>query len=52
MAWMTAISFGLIQKSLAVDLNEQYVYVGNNANPLDVIRLTSSAGTIVDSQRQ
>ena len=51
-AWMTALSFNLIRKNLVIDSNEQYIYVAGLTNPLDVIQLGSSTGTIANAQRQ
>ena len=48
---MAALSFNPIVKSLSVDASEQYVYVGRNANPLDVVRLGAGTGAIVGAQR-
>ena len=51
LAWMAALSFQAILKSLSVSTSEQYVYVASNANPLDVVRFGAAAGAIVDVQR-
>ena len=52
LAWMAALSFSPIIKSLTVDSSEQYVYVASYTNPIDVIKLDSSTGSIVDQRRQ
>ena len=52
LAWMAALSIIPIQKSLTVDALEQYVYVSYSNNPLIVIRLAASTGSIVDAQSQ
>ena len=51
-AWMASFSFPPIIKSLSIDTSEQHVYVASNANPLDVLRLGTDTGAIVDAQRQ
>ena len=51
LAWMSAVSFQPILKSLSVDTLEQNVYVAGYANPLDVVRFGAGAGSIVDAQR-
>ena len=51
LAWMASFSFPPILKSLSVDTSEQHVYVGNNNNPLDLVRLGTGTGAIVDAQR-
>ena len=51
LAWMAAFSFLPILKSLYVDILEQHVYVAGYTNPLDVVRLGSGSGSIVDAQR-
>ena len=50
LAWMAAYSFNLIQKSLAVDTSEHYAFVSYSNNPLIVVRLEASTGSIVDAQ--
>ena len=50
LAWMAALSFEPIKKSLFVDTLEQYVYVASWNNPLEVVRLGAGTGTIVDAQ--
>ena len=50
LAWMAALSFNPIQKSLAVDALELYAYVSYANNPLIVVRLGASTGSIVDAQ--
>ena len=52
LAWMAALSPQPIVKSLSVDTLEQHVYVASKTNPLDVVRLGTGTGSIVDSQRQ
>ena len=52
LAWMAALSFLPILKSFSVDTLEQYVYVAFYNNPLDVVRLGTGTGSIVDAQRQ
>ena len=52
LAWMTALSLEPILKSLSVDTLEQHVYVAKRTNPLDVVKLGASTGSIVDAQRQ
>ena len=49
---MAALSFEPIMKSLSVDPLEQYVYVAGRTSPLDVVRLGTGTGSIVDAQRQ
>ena len=48
---MTAVSQEPIQKGLAVDANELYAFIGLYTNPLDVVRLQSTTGGIIDTQR-
>ena len=50
-AWMAALSFWPILKSLSVDTLEQHVYVASWTNPLDVVRFGAGTGSIVDAQR-
>ena len=52
LAWMAALSFNPIMKSLAVDALELYAYVSYLNYPLIVVRLEASTGSIVDSQSQ
>ena len=52
LAWMAALSFWSIVKSLSVNTLEQHVYVASSSNPLDVVRLGAGTGVIVDAQRQ
>ena len=52
LAWMAALSFNPIIKSLIFDSSEQYVYVASFTNPVDVVRLSSSTGSIIDQRRQ
>ena len=47
---MTALLLQPLAKSLAVDALDQYVYVASSSNPLNVIRLNSNTGAIVDAQ--
>ena len=49
---MAALSSRPLLKSLTIDTLEQYVYVGSYANPLDVIRLGTGIGSIVDAKTQ
>ena len=50
---MTAFVPDPASKSLAIDESEQLVYFWVSwGNPLDVIRLGSDAGGIVDAKRQ
>ena len=51
LAWMSALSLWPIIKSLSVDTLEQHVYVASSNNPLDVVRLGTGTGSIVDAQR-
>ena len=48
---MAGVSFLPTLKSLTLDNSEQYVYFGSNSNPLDVVRLSATTGSIVDAQR-
>ena len=50
LAWMAAISLNPIEKSLTVDILEQYVYVASYTSQLDVVRLLSTTGAIIDAQ--
>ena len=49
--WMASFSFWPIIKSLSVDAAEQSVYLASQTNPLVVLKLTASDGSIV-SQHQ
>ena len=51
-AWMAAFYLQPVKKGFAVDLNEQYVYVADTGNPMNVVRLTASTGAVVDEQHQ
>ena len=50
--WMVVLAFLPLLKSLSVDPGELYFYVGAVNNPLDVVRMQTSSGGIVSSQRQ
>ena len=52
LAWMAALKFWSLLKSLSVDTLEQHVYVASISDPLDVVRLGAGTGAIVDAQRQ
>ena len=52
LAWMAALSLRLIKKSLAVDALELYAFVSYYYNPLIVVRLGATTGSIVDAQSQ
>ena len=52
LAWMAAFLIAPAQKGLAVDSSEQYVYVACDTSPMNVIRMSSSTGTIVDVKKQ
>ena len=49
--WITSFEFNSIWKSLSVDAAEQSVYLVSLINPLFVLRLAASDGSIV-SQHQ
>ena len=49
---MAAFYLQPVKKGFAVDLNEQYVYVADTGNPMNVVRLTASTGAVVDEQHQ
>ena len=51
LAWVTSISFDPLMKSLTIDSTEKHVYFGSLTNPLDVCRLSTDTGIVVDSQR-
>ena len=51
LAWMAAFAFQSIQKSIVVDDSENYVYIGVYTNPLDVLRISSTTGALIDAQR-
>ena len=51
LAWMTVVSFSPIQKSLTIDINEQYIYLGSFTSPLDVTQFSAITGTIVGTQK-
>ena len=50
-AWMAAFSSRPLMKSLSVTPNEQHVLFGWDVYPLDILRLSTNDGAIVDSQR-
>ena len=50
-AWMAAVVFWPIIKSVVVSANEQYVFFGSASTPLNVIRLSASSGAIIDQQQ-
>ena len=50
LAWMAALSFNPLVKSLTVDALEQYVYVARFSSALDVVRFGAGSGAIVDAQ--
>ena len=50
MAWMSALLFQPIIKSLSLDGNEQNAYIGSMTNNLNVWRLATSNGAIIDAQ--
>ena len=49
--WMASFAFWPILKSLSVDATEQSVYLASNENPLVVLKLLASDGSVV-SQHQ
>ena len=49
--WMTVVSIKAIQKSLAIDANEQNVYFASKINPMDILKLQTSTGAIIESKR-
>ena len=49
--WMASFAFLPIEKSLSVDAAEQSVYLASLTNPLSVVKLAASDGSIV-SQHQ
>ena len=49
-SWMASFSFWPVQKSLSVDAVEQSVYLASKTNPIVVLRLSATDGSIV-SQR-
>ena len=52
-AWMTAVLFKPIEKSLSVDALEQNVYFASLATPsVNVVRLLATDGSIVSTQVQ
>ena len=48
LAWMIILPFEPIEKGLALDTDEKHVFVGSYTNILDVVRLGSRTGSIVD----
>ena len=50
-AWMAAVVFWPIIKSVVVSANEQYVFFGSASTPLNVIRLSATSGVIIDQQQ-
>ena len=48
-AWTAGISLSPATKCFEIDASEQNIYIGNQANPLIVARLSTS-GTISDAQ--
>ena len=51
LAWMAALLFNPLIKSLSVDALEQYVYAARFSSPLDVVRFGADTGALVDAQR-
>ena len=51
LAWLVILPFEPIAKGLVLDADEKHVFVSSYTNILDVARLGSSTGSIVDSQR-
>ena len=49
-AWMAAVGYELKPKSLAVDLNEQYLYIVVFNSGLSVVKFAWSTGNIVDAK--
>ena len=45
--WMASIGFWPINKSLSVDAAEQNLYLASSTNPLVVLKLAASGGSIV-----
>ena len=45
--WMASFAFQPITKSLSVDATEQSVYLASRENPIVVLRLAASSGSIV-----
>ena len=46
-AWMASFIFDLISKSLSVDATEQNVYLASYPDPLVVLKLATSSGSIL-----
>ena len=51
LAWLVILPFEPIAKGLALDADEQHLFAGSYTNILDVARLGTSTGSIVDIQR-
>ena len=51
LTWMVSIAFTLVMKSLTVEAAEQNLYIIHSANPMVVVRMAASDGSIV-SQHQ
>ena len=47
-AWMAALGFSPILKSMTVDTAEQNVYFASGGNPIAVVWLATSNGSIVN----
>ena len=48
--WLTSFALDPTVKWLSVDSSEQNVYIASNTNPITVMRLSASDGTIVSQQ--
>ena len=50
LAWMAGFLFEPIEESLAVDSNDQNVYIGAYLDPLNILKLQASDGAFVSAQ--
>ena len=52
LAWMTAVTFQPMYKTLSIDSTEQNIYFAQYSNPILVVQLLSTTGAIVSSRTQ
>ena len=51
LAWMTALPFYPAMKSLSVDKSEQNVYLSAAEDPISVVKLNATSGSVNSVQK-
>ena len=52
LAWMAAVTFQPMYKTLSIDSTEQNIYFAQYNNPILVVQLLSTTGAIVSARTQ